>query len=88
MTLPVEVAFAITTAAKSEEGGLVPIVVFFIFVAVVVLETLALGYGSSLFEDRTIGRRCRIPYEMYGRRSVQRQRVRCRFEGQVLFLLL
>jgi hypothetical protein len=58
----------------------VPIVLFFIFVAVVILVTLALGYGLSSMEEQTISRRCRMPHEMH-RRKVRRRRVRCRFEG-------
>jgi len=59
----------------------VPIVMFFIFIAVVGGFTLALGYVLSTVEEPTVSRRCRIPYQMYRRRKVRRQRVRCRFEG-------
>jgi hypothetical protein len=62
-------------------GGLVPIVVFFVFVIVVCGCVLALGYGLSSSEERPIGRRCRAPFWMHRRRTVRRQRVRCRFEG-------
>jgi hypothetical protein len=79
--LPIKVAFVITTGAKREEGSLVPIVVFFIFVVLVVLGTVALGYGLSLMEDRTVGRRCRMSHKRYRRKKVRRQRVRCRFEA-------
>ncbi len=56
------------------------ILLFFIFVALVGVGMLALGYGLSLVEDRTVGRRCRMPHETYRRRKVRRQKVRCRFE--------
>ena len=56
-----------------------PILLFFIFVAVVVVCTLALGYGLSALEEPTMGRRCRMPHEMHDRRRVRRLRVRCRF---------
>jgi hypothetical protein len=59
----------------------VPIVLFFIFVAVVCVCILALGYSLSSLEKRTISRRCRMPYHMHRRRKVRRQRVRCRLEG-------
>jgi hypothetical protein len=78
--LPIKVAFVITTGTKWEEGGLVSIVMFFIFVAVVVICTLSLCYDVSSFEERSNTRRCRMPHEMCPRR-VRRQRVRCRFEG-------
>ena len=58
-----------------------PILLFFIFIAVVCLVTVGLSYGLSSVEEQTIGRRCQIPYEMYRRRKIRRQRVRCRFEG-------
>jgi hypothetical protein len=79
--LPIKVAFVITARLEREEGSLVQILLFFIFVVLVGVGILALGYGLSLVEDRTLGRRCRMPHEMYRRRSVRRQRVRCRFEG-------
>ena len=56
-----------------------PILLFFIFVAVVVVCTLALGCGLSALEGPTMGRRCRMPREMHHRKRVRRQRVRCRF---------
>jgi hypothetical protein len=58
-----------------------PILLFFIFVAVVVLLTVGLSYGLSSVEERAIGRRCRMPYEMHRRRKIRRQRERCRFKG-------
>lgn len=79
--MPIKVAFVITTGRKREEGGLVQIVVFFIFVVLVGVGILSLGYGLSLFEERTISRRCWIPYERYRRRKIRRQRIRCRFEA-------
>jgi hypothetical protein len=54
---------------------------FFIFVVLVVVYTLALGYDLSSSEGRNISRRCRISHEMYRRRNVKRRRVRCRFGG-------
>jgi peptidoglycan/LPS O-acetylase OafA/YrhL len=56
----------------------VQMLMFFIFVVLVVVCTLALGYGLSVFEERTISRRCRMPHEMRRRRKARRQRVRCR----------
>ncbi len=77
--LRLEVAFVITTRLKREEGVLVPILLFFIFVAVVALVTIGLGYGLSSVEEQAIGRRCWMPYEMNRRRKIRRQRVRCRY---------
>jgi hypothetical protein len=59
----------------------VPIVVFFVFVAVVGVCILALGYSLSSFEEQPIGRRCLMPYRKYHRRKIRRQRAQCRFEG-------
>jgi hypothetical protein len=78
--LSLKVAFVITTEKKREEGSLVPIVVFFTFVAVVVLCTVALAYSISSFEEQSSTRRCRMPHEMY-RRKVRKQRVRCRLKN-------
>jgi hypothetical protein len=58
----------------------VPVVVFFVFVAVVGVCVLALGYVLSSMEDRTRSRRCRMPQGLRRRRRVRRQRVRCRYE--------
>lgn len=58
-----------------------PVVVFYIFVAVISVCILGLGYCLSSIEKRTVSRRCRIPYEMHRRRKIRKQRVRCRFEG-------
>jgi hypothetical protein len=61
-------------------GDLVPILLFFVFVVLVVLVTLALGYGISSVEQRATSRRCRMPYKMHlRRRNLRRQRVKCRF---------
>jgi peptidoglycan/LPS O-acetylase OafA/YrhL len=78
--LPLGVAFVITFGLK-REGDLVPILLFFIFVVLVCVCTLALGYGLSSFEERTISRRCRMPHEAYRKRKARRQRGRCRLEG-------
>jgi hypothetical protein len=59
----------------------VPILVFFTFVAVVGVSTLALYYTLSSVEERTTTRRCRMPHKMYRSRKVRRQGVRCSFEG-------
>jgi hypothetical protein len=59
----------------------VAVLLFFIFVDVVVLCTVALAYSISSFEEQSSTRRCRIPHEMRLKRKVQRQKVRCRFEG-------
>lgn len=54
---------------------------FFTFIVLAGLGTLAFGYGVSLLRERTPSRRCRMPHEMRRRRTVRRQRVRCRYEG-------
>jgi hypothetical protein len=59
----------------------VPVLVFFVFVAVVCACILALGYVLSWSEDRPLGRRCRTLYMVHRKRRVRRQRVRCRYEG-------
>jgi hypothetical protein len=59
----------------------VPIVLFFIFIAVVGVCVLALGYVLAPLDERTESRRCRMPRELSRRRTVRRQRVRCRLEG-------
>lgn len=58
-----------------------PIVLFFIFVAVVGICVLALGYVLAPLDERTESRWCRMPYHMHRRRKVRRQRVRCRLKG-------
>jgi hypothetical protein len=59
----------------------VPIVMFFILMTLVGVGISVLGYGLSFFEEQTVGRRCRMPHQMYRMRKVTRQRVRCRFEA-------
>jgi hypothetical protein len=59
----------------------VAVLSFFTFIALVGTGTLTLGYGLSLLEQQIVGRRCRMPHEMHRRRTVRRQRVRCRYEG-------
>ena len=78
--LSLEVAFVITFSPK-REGDLVPILLFFIFVAMVCIFIIALGYVISTVEERTESRRCRMTHEMHRRRKLRRQRVQCRFEG-------
>jgi len=78
--LLVKVAFVITTGLKWEEGVLVPILLFFIFVFVVVIFTLALYYSLSTVEEQTMSRRCHMAHEMRHRRQTRRQRAQCRFE--------
>ncbi len=56
-----------------------PILLFFIFVVLIVLLTLALGYGLSSAEGRSSTRRCRMSREMHRRRNLRKQRVQCRF---------
>jgi hypothetical protein len=58
----------------------VAVLLFFIFVDVVVLCTVALAYSISSFEEQSSTRRCRMPHEMY-RRKVRKQRVRCRLKN-------
>ena len=77
----IKVAFVITARLKREENGLVPALLFFIFVAVVIWCTFALCYSLPSSGERRRTRRCRRPHEMYRRRKARRQRTRCRFEG-------
>ena len=58
-----------------------PILLFLVSVAVVVVFALALGYCLFVEEERTVSRRCRMSHERYRRKRTRRQRVRCRFEG-------
>jgi hypothetical protein len=58
----------------------VAIVHFLIFIVLVIISILALGYGLSLCEERTVSRRCDMPHEPYSRKKVRRQRERCRFK--------
>ena len=58
-----------------------PIVVFFVFVAVVGLATVGLSYGLSPVKEPSISRRCQMPQETQRRKSVRRQRERCRLGG-------
>jgi hypothetical protein len=78
--LPVKVAFVIIAGLKREEGSLAPILSFFVFVVLVGVGILALGYSLSLFEEQSNTLRCRMT-EGTRQRRVRRQRVRCRFEG-------
>jgi hypothetical protein len=59
----------------------VPIVVFFVFVAVVGVCIIALGYVLAPLEERTVYRRCRMPRELSRRRNARRQRTHCRLKG-------
>jgi hypothetical protein len=59
----------------------VPILLFLVYAAVVVVFALVLAYCLSVVEEQTLGRRCRMPHEIHRRRKLKRQRVRCRFEG-------
>jgi hypothetical protein len=52
----------------------VPILLFFIFVFLVIVCTLALYYSLSTVEEQTVSRRCRMAHEMYRRRKVRRRR--------------
>jgi hypothetical protein len=78
---PIEVAFVIM--APNEAGGapLVAILQFLIFMVLVVISILALGYGLHLCEERTVSRRCDMPHKLYRGKKARRQRDRCRFEG-------
>jgi hypothetical protein len=62
------------------EGVLVTILLFFIFVFLVVIFTLALYHSLSTVEEQTMSRRCRMPYEIHRRRKSRRQKAQCRFE--------
>ncbi len=57
------------------------VLAFFAFVVTVAVGTSAFGYGLSLWMERTVSRRCRMPHEMLSRRKAHRQRARCRLEG-------
>jgi hypothetical protein len=63
----------------------VPIAMYIIFVAVGVFVASVLGQALSASEKerptQPISRRCRRPQEVQRRRSIRRQRVRCRLEG-------
>ncbi|HZF57508.1 MAG TPA: hypothetical protein VEZ19_03430 [Rubrobacter sp.] len=58
-----------------------PVLLFVVFVALVVLGISAFGYSLSLLKEPPISRRCRVPHEMHHRRMIRRRRVRCRYEG-------
>jgi len=58
-----------------------PILVFIIFVAVGVFVASVLGQCLSASDEErptSHGRRCLRPHEVHRRRSIRRQRVRCR----------
>lgn len=57
------------------------ILLFFSFIVFVISATLTLGYSLSGIEERTVSRRCLLSYEMRRKRTVRRQRIRCRHEG-------
>jgi hypothetical protein len=79
---PIEVAFVIHTGTEREWKALVPILLYLIFVALGVFVASELGYLlSALEKGRPISRRCRRPHEVHRRRSIRRQRARCRLEG-------
>jgi hypothetical protein len=59
----------------------VPVLLFVVFVALVVLGISAFGYSLSLLKEPPISCRCRVPHEMHHRRMIRRRRVRCRYEG-------
>ena len=54
-----------------------PVLLFFVFVALVSICTLALGYRLASIRERTTSRGCR----RYRGRKVRRQRVWCRLES-------
>ena len=57
-----------------------PVLLFVVFVALVVLGISAFGYSLSLLKEPPISRRCRVPHEMHHRRMIPQRRVRCRYE--------
>jgi hypothetical protein len=60
----------------------VAILQFLIFIVLVGISILALGYGLHLCEERTVvSRRCDMPHKLYRRKKVRRQRERCRFKA-------
>jgi hypothetical protein len=63
----------------------VPIAMYIVFVAVGVFAASVLGQSLSASEKerptQPVSRRCRRPHEVRRRRSLRRQRERCRLEG-------
>jgi Tfp pilus assembly protein PilO len=55
---------------KPEEGNLVAILQFLIFIVLVVISIVALGYCLFLYEERTVSRRCVMPHRQYRRKKV------------------
>ncbi len=49
---------------------------FLIFIVLVVISIVALGYCLFLYEERTVSRRCIMPQRLYRRKKVKRQRDR------------
>jgi hypothetical protein len=63
-------------------GGLVPVLLFFVFFALVVLGISAFGYSVPLLREPPASRRCRVPHEMHHRKKmIWGRRGRCRYEG-------
>jgi hypothetical protein len=62
-------------------GGLVPVLLFFVFVDLVVLGISAFGYSVPLLREPPASRRCRLPHEMHHRKMIRGRRGRCRYEG-------
>ncbi len=58
-----------------------PILLYLVYVAVVILFSFALAYCLCAEEEPTVIRRCSKAREMYHRRQTRRQREKCRFEG-------
>ena len=58
-----------------------PILVFFIFVCLVGVGILALGYGLHLAEARPTSRRRRTHFERRHGKKVRRRGVRCKSGG-------
>jgi hypothetical protein len=65
---------------KPEEGNLVAILQFPIFIVLVIISIVALGYCLFLYEERTVSHRCVMPHRLYRKKKVRRQRDRWRFE--------
>ena len=80
---PIKVAFVITTGQSGNGKGLVPILLYIVFVAVGVFIASEVGYLLSASEkEQSTSRRCRRSHQVHRRRAIKRrQRVRCRFEG-------
>jgi hypothetical protein len=54
----------------------VAILQFLIFIVLVVISIVSLGYCLFLYEERTVSHRCVMPHRLYRKKKVRRQRDR------------